>query len=551
MARYLRRALGTLATLGALLLIPSTASAAVTLGVQTDDLSTFSTVSVQGGNIFATLEDPRPGIVVTAPTDGVLTSWRTYEFSGTATAALVVLRRTTGDNMRLISVGRPQTAMTSWFGGPERLSIQAGDYIGVVLLSQSFSYFFWGQNATGGRYGYYNNLVPGGPAQPPKDNGGGSPMVTSGAVFNLRAELELDADQDGWGDETQDNCPAVAGDDQTDSDGDGAGDICDADDDNDGLPDGDESAHHTNPLVADTDGDGLNDGDEVDGHTDPLAADTDSDGIDDGSEVALGLNANDADTDDDSFTDGADGCPTTAGTDGGCKAAPAPPAPPAADTAPTVGFASPAEGDSVSAGQTIDVLLDAADDKGVTSVEVMTGGKSLCQVAAAPYTCQIPAGGDLVGTRTLVAVARDAAGNVGLATRTIRVKRFRGATVRTSVRVAAGPPKRLTVAGKVRLPEGLDPATGCRGRVAVTVRRGTDTVGSRRVPVDSSCGYRATLDLKPGANRGDRFSVRVRFEGNAALRWSPKVRRMVAVRTIPEAKPRPATERRLHRSAAG
>jgi hypothetical protein len=54
-------------------------------------------------------------------------------------------------------------------------------------------------------------------------------------TFNLEL-APPDGDGDGVPDST-DNCPAVANGDQTDSDGDGAGNACDSDDDNDGVPD--------------------------------------------------------------------------------------------------------------------------------------------------------------------------------------------------------------------------------------------------------------------------------------------------------------------------
>jgi hypothetical protein len=69
----------------------------------------------------------------------------------------------------------------------------------------------------------------------------------------------LDADLDGLRD-TLDNCPKAANPDQIDTDGDGQGNVCDADDDGDGLPDAIELALGGNPLIADTDGDGRPDG---------------------------------------------------------------------------------------------------------------------------------------------------------------------------------------------------------------------------------------------------------------------------------------------------
>lgn len=67
-----------------------------------------------------------------------------------------------------------------------------------------------------------------------------------------------------------DNCPTAPNSDQADSDGDGAGDVCDAD--------------------LDWDGDGLNNAEEAALGTDPNDTDTDNDGVSDSSEVAQGRN---------------------------------------------------------------------------------------------------------------------------------------------------------------------------------------------------------------------------------------------------------------------
>ncbi len=77
-------------------------------------------------------------------------------------------------------------------------------------------------------------------------------------ISGLADPFTSDSDQDGWLD-SQDNCPLVSNSDQKDWDQDGLGDVCDSDDDNDGLSDAVEMSFGSNPYATDTNNDGFND----------------------------------------------------------------------------------------------------------------------------------------------------------------------------------------------------------------------------------------------------------------------------------------------------
>ena len=101
--------------------------------------------------------------------------------------------------------------------------------------------------------------------------------IVAGALPGLDADLDGVAALSGLGD----NCPSQANADQANFDGDAAGDVCDADDDNDGLLDTVETDTGVFVSAGDT-------------GSDPFNSDSDGDGFDDGLEVAQGSDPNDA-----------------------------------------------------------------------------------------------------------------------------------------------------------------------------------------------------------------------------------------------------------------
>ncbi|RDH86148.1 MAG: hypothetical protein DIZ80_01380 [endosymbiont of Galathealinum brachiosum] len=124
-----------------------------------------------------------------------------------------------------------------------------------------------------------------------------------GLINTVAALTSMDLDLDTVLNEV-DNCPNDENLNQENNDLDSQGDVCDSDDDNDGISDTDEIAWGLNVFVSDTDNDGLTDYEEVcfDGDclsynpfpsgldADANNNDTDGDGVLDGNEVALGTN---------------------------------------------------------------------------------------------------------------------------------------------------------------------------------------------------------------------------------------------------------------------
>ena len=530
------------------LLLPGSAAAAVVVGTESPWwTSPLSTVAIQPGQTVWNTSDPRPGAQLAAPSAGVITRWRTEELSGTAVVQLQVVRPTGGGTWQIVGSGPVQTAVdataTSPGGGvrlewPARLRIAAGDHIALHQADGSFGYFFGRQQSDDATTAVFDDRSVGSPADEPED------WMATDSLIGLNADLEPDVDGDGWGDETQDRCAGLAGQDQTDTDRDGAGDVCDADDDADGLPDADEATHGSDPLDRDSDDDFLGDGDEVTRGTDPTLADTDADGIDDAGEVALRTDPRVADSDGDDRPDGADACPLTdgRGAANGCPVTRVevpgptvvvPPAP-----VPTVAFVTPAAELRLRRPRTVEVLLDVRGAAAGETVELLIGDQVLCSWTKAPYGCRWEPDGATVGSRLLMAVVRSAAGAVTAGV-PVHVGRFVPESLRVSSRLARLSRARIrtTTSGLVERPREVTAEQGCSGAIEVQTLRGRAVLARRTVRLGADCRFTARTDLPASAARADKpLRVRVRFAGNRAL---------APLRTAPVRIERPAAAARL------
>jgi alpha-tubulin suppressor-like RCC1 family protein len=120
-------------------------------------------------------------------------------------------------------------------------------------------------------------------------------------AFPLDATESADTDSDGIGNNT-DNCVSVSNTDQLNTDGDAQGDVCDNDDDNDGVADVSDAFPLDATESVDTDSDGI--GDNAD--TTPNG-DTDNDGIDNAADnCPLIANSNQLDYDANNIGDACD-----------------------------------------------------------------------------------------------------------------------------------------------------------------------------------------------------------------------------------------------------
>lgn len=193
----------TLAAIAAALFAAQGASAAVTIG---SDLTrapyetsfcaakcTWTQTALASGNALA-------------PQNGVLVRWRVKTNGPSGPIAIRVMRPGAGTDLTGIATGPEVTATAAGIAEfPVRIPIQAGSALGIDFDST---------NTAG--------IKPDGPSDPANVALYHAPNLLDGITLAATAEntgtelllngdIESDADQDGFGDETQDICPGTAG----------------------------------------------------------------------------------------------------------------------------------------------------------------------------------------------------------------------------------------------------------------------------------------------------------------------------------------------------
>jgi len=200
-------ALGVLPAL--LLLTAASAKASVTVG---SSLRQRADLAVRCDATCTELQTARPGGTgLTIPVAGVITRWR-LRAATSGTVRLRVLRPVGDGTFATVGLSEPQKLAQAHDPGQDaqytftaRLSVQVGDQIALDHERGAAAIFHsYGQDASYAAASFR--------PQPAVDVPAAPAAAAIGRELLLNADIERDADGDGFGDESQDNCPAIAND---------------------------------------------------------------------------------------------------------------------------------------------------------------------------------------------------------------------------------------------------------------------------------------------------------------------------------------------------
>jgi hypothetical protein len=179
------------------MLAPAQSQASVTIG---SNLSSSQSLSDICFIPCTAVQLTHPGVQLPSPIDGVVVRWRikksAVDWGVVNLRILRPLESGTFDGVGTSASVLPPVQSTGILDFATRLPIRTGDHIGLTTTSQ-----FEGANTPGATRGFWSSTFPdSGPASAP------TTIRVEREVF-LNADIETDADSDGFGDETQDQCP--------------------------------------------------------------------------------------------------------------------------------------------------------------------------------------------------------------------------------------------------------------------------------------------------------------------------------------------------------
>jgi RTX calcium-binding nonapeptide repeat (4 copies) len=201
--------------LASVLLAAPGAGAAVTIG----QTAPANTQLCGTGNSAQSAEAGPPSYVV--PSSGVITAWQHKPHLDGGDGRLLVWDGPPVSPLTLVGRSAVEVFMPGQVRSfSTRVSVSAGDVLGLRVHSMNAGCtFITGAGDTAIATGGAPDIVP------------GESMTTTSTLPNQRvnvsATLEPDADLDGFGDETQDNCAGAPNVTQADFDANGSGDACD------------------------------------------------------------------------------------------------------------------------------------------------------------------------------------------------------------------------------------------------------------------------------------------------------------------------------------
>src|SRR4051794_9384893 len=190
------------------LLAAAPAQASTTVG---SSLRQRANLYVRCATTCTELQTARPGDTgVRIPVDGVITRWR-LRAATLGSVRLRVLRPTSGGAYETAGLGELQRLRQSHRPGQDvlytftaRIAVRQGDRIALDH-----------DRTAGGIFHSYGQVTSYAAAtfNPAPADAAATPTSTAiGRELLLNADIEHDADGDGFGDETQDNCPQIAND---------------------------------------------------------------------------------------------------------------------------------------------------------------------------------------------------------------------------------------------------------------------------------------------------------------------------------------------------